>query len=46
MFSYFRKKTNSDMYLKVPGVCATRRDKNILIEQTIKHLERNIKIKQ
>jgi len=27
-------------------VCNTRKDKNLLIEETIKHLERNIKIKQ
>jgi len=33
------------MYLQVPMVCETRRDKNSLIEETIKHLERNIKIK-
>jgi hypothetical protein len=34
------------MYLQVPMVCNTRKDKNLLIEETIKHLERNIKIKQ
>jgi len=34
------------MYLQVPKVCKTRSDKNILIEETIKHLERHIKIKQ
>jgi hypothetical protein len=34
------------MYLQVPKVCKTRRDKNLLIEETIKHLERNIKIKK
>jgi len=45
MFSLFKKKNSSVMYLKIPGVCGTRSDKNILIEQTIKHLERTIKIK-
>lgn len=33
------------MYLQVPKVCKTREDKNLLIEETVKHLERNIKIK-
>lgn len=34
------------MYLQVPKVCKNRRDKNLLIEETLKHLERNIKINQ
>jgi hypothetical protein len=34
------------MYLQVPKVCKTRSDKNQLIEETLKHLERNIKINQ
>jgi|14_taG_2_1085336.scaffolds.fasta_scaffold03335_3 hypothetical protein len=34
------------MYLQVPKVCKTRSDKNLIIEETIKHLERNIKINQ
>ena len=48
MWSFFKKtkKSSNIIYLQVPKVCKTRRDKNLLIEETIKHLERIIKIKQ
>lgn len=48
MWNFFKKKqkTKNIMYLQVPRVCSTRKDKNLLIEETVKHLERNIKIKQ
>jgi hypothetical protein len=51
MWSFFKKvslkrQSSNIMYLQVPMVCNTRKDKNLLIEETIKHLERNIKIKQ
>jgi hypothetical protein len=48
MLNFFKKlkKSSNIMYLQVPKVCKTRRDKNLLIEETLKHLERNIKINQ
>lgn len=51
MFSFFnkvssRRQSSGIIYLQVPKVCNTREDKNLLIEETIKHLERTIKIKQ
>lgn len=48
MWSFFKKikKSSNIIYLQVPMVCNNRKDKNLLIEETIKHLERNIKIKK
>ena len=51
MFSFFnkvssRRQSSGIIYLQVPKVCNTREDKNLLIEETIKHLERTIKIKK
>ena len=40
-----RRQSSGIIYLQVPKVCNTREDKNLLIEETVKHLERTIKIK-
>ena len=51
MWNFFKKvslkrQSSNIMYIQVPKVCKSRMDKNVLIEETIKHLERNIKVKQ